>query len=467
MTSRPVLQTIESALLSVAQLVDSVVRMIEHLLAAVVSTCLSPSLYAHFYVTPPKSAQAAVDQDGLTRVCTEEGVCYVPATRVHQRRAWRKRKQDDQLKRRKMRAEWAAQGLDVDQMARLEREKKRKSNSGKKETVEEEQSEKAGLSRTTTFDQDEERQAPPLYVMGNMPPRKSKPQKKNEIARQDRTWAQPHEARHLTSVREASHDHGPLAIIERVDVSAVDPKAFQAGRSDQRQPQQAPRRHERLQSAPIPGLMPLKSAASVEAVSASHIGAKFDASKDYAALKSHRHTSSVPSAVLAPVASPSGGPALAQPKPRRPLRTSFDSFPLGNQPAFMATSAPAGLRVSATPPPAFLTRGRNSVDLSNPNSRTGTPAGGGICSDDTNSIRSRMSAQGGRSTPGTPPPYVVQLADKACKSRWESSAKERKGWKGEVKRIAVNKVSERHSTQGTSQPANGTASLAVRQISRT
>lgn len=67
---------------------------------------------------------------------------------------------------------------------------------------------------------------------------------------------------------------------------------------------------------------------------------------------------------------------------------------------------------------------------------------------DTSSIR--KFAPPSRSNTSTP---VAELADRACRSRWEASAKERKVWKGEVERITLQRL----SLQQTGQPADGQA----------
>jgi len=494
--SRPVLHNIETALLSVAQLIDTVVRAFEYLLSVIISKCVHPSIYRHFYVSTPTSVNAAdlneADKEGLTRICTNEGVCYIPATRLEQHRQLRKQKQDDRLKKRKMRAEWAAAGLNVDEMAREERRKekqrKQKTNNKANESYAENEEKKNKLSRTSTADdqstqpvllsEKSTKEEKPLYVMGNVPRRSAdikrngQQNKTEHEANQEQDthihWAKSHRtSRPLTAVREASNDHG--AIVDPPKFRArlsQDGKGLPNGMADvfemnevSRGKEQKERKRQNSVPSP-PRFHGKKSQPSVEAVSASRIASNVQDIKsnsvDNAHLpnefqRGHRPSASLPPLMTSTTALRSHNisvpisPALIQPKPRRAIDTNFEGgSPLFAPPSLHSPAITAGsLRSAATPPPAFLNRNRNSIDLANaaPISRGGTPS-----DNDASSIRSKRSV----TTTSTPPPYVVHLADKACKSRWESTAKERKGWKGEVKRIALNKVHEQRTAHRSS-----------------
>ncbi|PWN36726.1 uncharacterized protein FA14DRAFT_5982 [Meira miltonrushii] len=490
--SRPVLHNIETALLSIAQLVDTVVRAVEYLLSVIISKCVSRSIYRHFYVSTPTSVNAAdlndADKEGLTRICTNEGVCYIPATRIAQHRQLRKQKQDDRLKKRKMRAEWAAAGLNVDEMAREERRKERlrKQKTNKtNESLAESEEKKSKLSRQSTaidesiplvsLPEKVAKEEKPLYIMGNVARRSAdikrsdQPKKTEDEGKQEKDaqihWAKSHRTRPLTAVREASHDHGIL--IEPPKFRArlsQDAKGLPNGMADVLEFNGVPHGKEqkdrkRQSSIPSPPkFQAKKSQSSVEAISASRIATNVQDKRasmlDHASTpndfqKGHRPSASLPplmtstTALRAHNVSVPISPALVQPKPRRAVESHFDGgSPLFAPPSLHSPTITAGsLRSAATPPPAFLNRNRNSIDLAHPISRGGTPS-----DNDASSIRSKRSI----ATTATPPPYVVHLADKACKSRWESTAKERKGWKGEVKRIALNKVHEQRTAYRSS-----------------
>jgi hypothetical protein len=463
-TSRPVIHTIESGLLAVARLIDALVRLIDRIFSTVVSKCLSPSLYAHFYVTPPDSAETAVHvgPNGLTRVCTDDGVCYIPATRAKQHRHWRKRNQEDRLKERMMRAEWAAAGLDVRQMQRAERERQRQKSTSnpilalkqlsRTTTMENGSTEDLAMSsKRTSIDEAAsvrrtrraivDLAAEQVPQKSEKPPARSSPLSSNSARLINNV--NRHSLRALTSVREASHDHGATIEKDCKDPS-VDDAHVQGGAHVNA------RKHKRGMSAPVAGLVKLKAAITIDATSASRLGG---ASASFTEMQSCHSPVDVSSTNFqTPVVAQA--PVLVQPRPRRPVRMAFDVLP--NPPNFTVDLTPAGAHRSSSTPPvmpgaaaALPYRTRSSFDIS----PAQTPFGGRAISpgfdDDASSIRSRRSAFGAAlprsTTPSTPPPSVVQLADRACKSRWESSAKERKAWKDEVKRLALNKMHEQHA----------------------
>lgn len=488
--SRPVLHNIETALLSIAQLVDTVVRAVEYILSVIISKCVHPSIYRHFYVSTPTSVNVAdlndADKEGLTRICTNEGVCYIPATRLEQHRKLRKQKQDDRLKKRKMRAEWAAAGLNVDEMAREERRKERlrkQKTSKTNESLVESEEKRNKLSRTSTANDEciplvslpakDAKEEKPLYIMGNVARRSAdikRSDQPEDEGKQEKDaqvhWTKSHRSRPLTAVREASHDHGvPIEPPKFRARLSQDAKGLPNGMTDVLEfngvshgKEQKDRKRQSSIPSP-PKFNAKKSQPSVEAISASRIATNVQENKrasmiDHASSsndfqKGHRPSASLPPLMTSTTALRAHNisvpitPALVQPKPRRAVDAHFDGgSPLFAPPSLHSPTITAGsLRSAATPPPAFLNRNRNSIDLANPISRGGTPS-----DNDASSIRSKRSV----TTTATPPPYVVHLADKACKSRWESTAKERKGWKGEVKRIALNKVHEQRSAYRSS-----------------
>lgn len=541
--SRPILHAIESGLLGIASIVDRLVRIVDRFFSLIVSTCLSPAVYAHFYVTPPSAAagtkgDVAAGADELTRVCTDDGVCYVPKTRLREHRLLKKRMEEDRLKRRKMRAEWAAAGLDVAEMERQERDRKagRLPPNGRPLSV-------TSMPLFAPPSAVPSRASTPGNSSGqpiSTPPQDDKREMEEVGSSSVRlVTSMPSPTTHrnterLGALKEASYDHG--SCLETGDVR------FEEGPTPRSSNDRT-----RLRSMPLfegnaatgPEARAAKSAAvktstmrigtkpawrstwgptsqsPIEEQLASRVqeshpsaasGAQHAASHD-ASNRSraffHRHTASLPvvhdanggkgSATPSPqqsvVALASGlpvgraAPVLVQPKPRRAQKGSQAPFAgaaamasgngssSGRSTPSNASAAPLRQRMqmSGTPPPVSMmsrlhqTSSRNcaSLDLSRTSttqsnggdppsragfalmrgltpplflnasqqSRSGTPPG-------TIGLFSSSSA----TPPPPPPPSLMEIADRACKSRWEANARERKVWKGEVKRIALHRL---------------------------
>lgn len=122
--SRPFLHAVESSLLTVAYIVDTVVRFADRFLTAILQTCLGSTLFP-----PAGDKTGSHDPDSLHNSndeTIEKRPLWLSASgqRTQARPLWSIRRKDDRLERRKRRAEWAASGLDPDKMERIVQEKR-------------------------------------------------------------------------------------------------------------------------------------------------------------------------------------------------------------------------------------------------------------------------------------------------------------------------------------------------------
>lgn len=418
--SKPILHTVESTLLGVAAFVDTIVRFVDHFISRAIATCLSPALAANLFVSPPVPTEHVADEKGtgVTRVCTNDGICYVPATRVQQHRRWRRQKQDDQLKRRKMRAEWAAAGLNPTVMEKQEEEKKvnrQKNINSSHETFTQNNADEVesqcAISVHRTSQCEKGRPTTPF---------RRKRASTNPVPQLPISLTSgPHRNRPLTAVREASHDQ---ATTSQNPLQATEPP-------------QNPSTHRRITSLPV------LCQAKIKAPIAQASTVKIEASAG-------RYSNDLSAEAKDEPRSAAISPPLLQPRPRRAKAVPFDTT-IGQNSTCYPLPSPR-LRGTPTPPPVWSrsgTRSRgNSFDIG---ARTSSPASVDAHSfnDETSSVTSKRSLRNGllRTGSSTPPPNVAQMADLACKSRWEANARERKVWKGEVKRLTLHRLNEQHT----------------------
>jgi hypothetical protein len=461
-TSRPILHGIESFLLQIAQFVDVGVRLVERLLSSLFSLCLPSTLFPDYQI----------DERRDVPFCDKSGVCHVPATTRVKQHAQFKQRYEERLKRRKLRAEWAAAGLDVVEMERQEQAKrKRQQQKATMHQMDEKYHAEQMLGPVAKAPQprpEEERETAAerakgkLWVMGNVAPREQarlpKSQDKPEVRMPELMIHRRGAA--LESVRETSiheppspkyavHGHGSRiasGVSDHGDVSyqivatsrdrgeassGADGKAeFRAG--------------QRRKVVTSQGIMPSQAQVLASTSSASRLDAAVrPVSKEYKA---------------APSSSPS--PKLVQPLARRHHRSldlvaSQDLLPAKQH----DKRDPIDLRSDS---PRFFNRARASLDMvttaaASQMSRPSSPSSPAMpvfssASSDAGSIASRRSIFGSTSpsasiSRSSTPPCVTDLADKACKSRWQANARERKVWKDEVDRITLDKLqrtSKRH-----------------------
>lgn len=421
------------------------------------------------------------------RACDEQGMCYIPATRVKQH-ADLKNKREERLKRRKLRAEWAAAGLDVDEMEKQELAKKKKlqqeknnnttansdtTNNNKGKVVDETQVLEAMLGPVP--------QAPPprpeseretraekekgkLWVMSNIAPKKVQEPLKAPNLVDHKSFQMPTRTDRraaLESVREASHteqreyamyghggriasgasEHGDISyqIVATSKDNAEEIRSLELVAPK-------PRRHRKTITPH--GIIPPISEAMVSAMSASRIQIE--------PRPTHKpQSASLPSYTPMPenTKESSNGPTISQPTLIQPtaqrLRRSLDVVVMPQReehyhhPVAMKKD-PIDIRTES---PRFFNRARASLDTAIsiqtpvPTSPASPPFSSS--SSDAGSIASRRSVVLGASiSRSSTPPCVMNLADRACKSRWEANAKERKVWKGEVNRITLQKLNQ-------------------------
>lgn len=472
-TSRPILHGVESTLLRMAQLVDTVVRAIERLLSSLFTLCLPATLYQEFQL----------DESKQLRACDEQGVCYIPATRAKQH-ADLKQKREERLKRRKLRAEWAAAGLDVNEMEKQELAKGRKQQQKEKETppdgrpLEQEKVKETieamlGVVPLAPAPRPEkeretraERERGKLWIMGNVQPKKTShtpPTGRGAAPAEIKPISPERKERRavLEAVREASHhehqreyamqghggriasgasEHGDISyqIVASSKDSAEDhlPMEMIAPK---------PRRHKR--SITPHGIMPTDAEPPmVAALTASRL-------QTSPSRPTHKpHSASLPAVSMNAPEFSRKGPTISQPTLIQPtahrLRKSLNVLDMEQRPEPTSRTAVGPLEKRAESP-RFYNRKRVSLDSAAIGLQIPIPPvlPNSAASSDVGSIASRHSLVGQSISRSSTPPCVMNLADRACKSRWEASAKERKVWKGEVNRITLEKLhqtSKRH-----------------------
>lgn len=453
-TSRPILHAIESFLLQIAQFVDVGVRLVERILSSLFSLCLPSTIFSDYQLNHGREVP----------ICDNSGVCYVPATSRLQQHAQFKQRYEERLKRRKLRAEWAAAGLDVIEMERQEqaRKKRQQQKAALHQIAEKCHAEQmlgpvAKAPRLRPAEEREtaaERSKGKLWVMGNVTPRGHTLLPK----RQDKPEIRMPEVLHrrgaaLESVRETSihespshnyavHGHGSRiasGVSEHADVSycIVATSRDRSEASPGADSKAGFRADQRRRTVTSQGIMPSQAQVLASTSSASRLDAEM------------RQISSK-EGKAAPSLSPS--PKLMQPVARRHHR-SLDFVASNEQLSFKHHDKkdPIDLRSDS---PRFFNRARASLDMvttaaatrpSSPSSPALPPFSS--ASSDAGSIASRRSIFGLTSpsasiSRSSTPPCVADLAEAACKPRWQANARERKLWKGAVNDLTLHKLQQ-------------------------
>jgi hypothetical protein len=456
-TSRPIVVGIESVLLQAAQFIDVAVHIIERILSTLFSLCVPSTLYRDYPIDSP-------DHSPL-------------AGRVKQHAQFKQR-YEEKLKRRKLRAEWAAAGLDVVEMERQEQAKRKR------------QQQKAAIQALNEKHRADEMlgpvpQAPlprpeneretaaekaqgKLHVMSNLSPTKDQHNRLPKRQDDKTEIRMPESLLHrraaaLESVRETSfHEasnyavqgHGSRiasGVSEHGDISYQivatsrdhDEGPLLSSESSIRAVPKSPDQLRRKLVTPQ-GIMPSQSQAVVSTSSASRLDALVRPAAQRKAGPADRPSS----------------PKLFQPTAQRHRRsidlvTALDS---PDQSSFRQHERKDSIDLRSDSP-RFFNRARASLDMvtnaasqmSRPSSPSSSPPNPPFssASSDAGSIRSifRSSSPANSLSRSSTPPCVTDLADRACKSRWEANARERKVWKNEVDRITLHKLqqtSKRH-----------------------
>ncbi|UZJ56900.1 hypothetical protein CBS101457_006220 [Exobasidium rhododendri] len=487
-TSRPILHGVESALLQVARLIDTVVRTIEHLLSSLFSILLPSTLYHDFPSTGEKIK---------LRTHNEKGMLHDPAARFKHNVDWKK-KREERLKRRKLRAEWAAAGLDVIEMEKQELAKKNRQQpdpqlrrtttpTGSIAIVDEKKKAEAMLGpvpqapaarpeaeRETRAEKDRGK----LWVMSNIAP-KTVAQQPFTVSKEHgnhRMPTRPDKNVALESVRETSHNerreyavHGHGHRIasggsEHADISYQIVATSRNGQEDHSPVKSnAPRPKSSTKSITPQGIVSPVGRAITSATTASRIHTQTQASSR----PTHKpHSSSSPTYTPMPTKATENetGPTLSQPTLIQPiakrLQRSLDScasHPKTDESSHLVLGPTRRETIrSRMEPPRACNQARRSLDAAYIAPRSSTPTTPTLpvfssSSSDAESISSRRSLFDAGLCRSSTPPCVVTLADRACKSRWEANAKERKVWKAEVNRITLQKLNQtskrHHDTQ--------------------
>lgn len=379
-------------------------------------------------------------------------MCYVPATRVKEHQKLRKQR-EDQLKRRKLRAEWAAAGLDVDEMERQEMMKRRRMDHRK-----------ISLDRVASRDSALVSSSPALRSISPRQDDAADEMEKTDVITAEQIVSQHQQAINaiprfpssymgpkipLEAVREVSQPeikeyslqgHGrriASGASEHGDISYQIVAASPAKKAvlEQRLPPRPSKAHRSITTQGLmPPIGPTITTASSASLRPTHKG----------------HTASLPSEP-----SISSHPTLVRPLARRLHESQNLSVSIPAKDATILKKDSPDLRSDS---PRFFNRARASLDLataasqlSRPCSPSYSPAGLlSSASSDACSITSKRSFFGGVGSVGgsnslsraSTPPCISDLADRACKSRWEANASERKIWKDEVDRITLYRLTQ-------------------------
>lgn len=474
-TSRPILHGLESVLLQFAQSIEYGIRFIERFVSSLFTLCLPTTLYHEFQL----------DEGRQVPVCEDGGMCYSPAIKVKQSIHFKQR-YEERLKRRKLRAEWAAAGLDVVEMERQEQAKRKRQQQkaaihqwNEKQHAEEMLGQVAKapparpeLERETRA----EREKGKLWVMGNVQPKQQQQQpsssssaefKKNKkvtlLNAKGGIRLPSHGVRRATgleSVRETSFHEGMEYAMqghgsriassnsEHGDIS-YQIVATSGDTEEGESPLQILQPVRRRKMITSQGILPASQSQTI-ALAAS--ASRLDAATRPTSLPPLYPANSIPATTSFETQTSSPrSPVLIQPTAQR-LRRSLD---LVTMTGGGGAASPAGkdffILDKRAESPRFFNRARASFELAS-NSPISSPGPFSSASSDAGSIASKRSIFGPGTTSisrSSTPPCVSDLANSACKSRWEASARERKVWKGEVDRIALHKLiqtSKRHHT---------------------
>lgn len=466
-TSRPILHGLESFLLQFAQVVECGIRYIERFISSLFTLCLPSTLYHEFQL----------DEGRQVPVCEDNRMCYSsssssPALKLKNNIHFKQR-YEERLRRRKLRAEWAAAGLDVVEMERQEQAKRKRQQQkaalhqyNEKENAQEMlgQVAKAPLARPEHKRETlAEREKGKLWIMGNAPPPSIESKKNKKLTRLDDEKGQARLPTHnirravaLESVRETSFHEGidyamqghgsriTSSTSEHGDISYQIVATSRDNEEDEKPLNEILQPVRRRKMVKSQGILP---ASQAQAMVSAALASRLDANTRAVPLSPLYTSDGIAAARITPKPQPSSSsssrsPILIQPTAQR-LRRSLDLVVMTNDSAPVATKDGIIYEKRAESP-RFFNRARASFELAS-NSPISSPGLFSSASSDAGSITSKRSIFGAGTTSisrSSTPPCVSDLANSACKSRWEASARERKIWKGEVDRITLHKLNQ-------------------------